>query len=110
MAVDFDSLVLGPCMGVFGEGGPVLYTPPGGGAAVPLVAVFDDVHHQVVFDGDGAPVSANRAALGVQLSQFSPGAGPVQDGRVTLRGQSFIVDDVEPDGIGHAILRLRLTS
>ena len=108
MAIDFDRLVLGPCMDTFGI--DVSYQPVGASAPVHIKACFDATAHQISFDHDDAPVSTNKPVLGVRLSDFAqlstlapcPGQGDL----VEIDGVFYQVKDINPDGVGHARLGL----
>lgn len=114
MAVDFNALVVGPCMAAFGEA--VTYTLPGG-VAQAVTGVFDRAYLALLPMGGGhgqepqhfgaaGNVSDRRPVLGVQLGQFT--VPPVQGGRVHVpsAGLDFVVKEVRPDGKGHALLLL----
>jgi hypothetical protein len=100
----FDQVVLGPSLAVFGES--VTYTPTGG-QAVTLTGIFDAAYQVVEFQ-EGAPVSTVMPVLGVRLSDFA--AAPLQGDAVVIRGASYAVKDVEPDGKGGAKLKLQLAA
>lgn len=107
MAVDFDALVLAPCIATYGEA--VVYTPQGH-AAFGLSGVFDSAHSTIDFT-EGAPVSTMTPVLGVRLADFPPSIAPLQgDGPVLCRGVAYLVADVEPDGHGGAKLILKLAA
>lgn len=109
MAIDWDVVVLGPVMGVFGEDatvGLVVYTPAGHAPFDLADAVFDDAYTALVLN-DGAPeINTLQPVLGVRLALFP--VPPAQDDEVYVpRVQHhFIVSDVQPDGHGHAKLNL----
>lgn len=100
--IDWDSLVLGPCMATFGE--PVTYTPAAG-VAFAITGVFDAQYADVVV-ADGLPITSNMPVLGVQLSQFA--TSPQQGDTLTIAStsQTFVVKEVRPDGHGSAKLML----
>lgn len=75
MAVDWDSVLLGPVHGVFGE--PVTYMPARG-MPFPIDGVFDKAYLASDALGDGAPMSTTMPVLGVRLALFPAGAQPVQ--------------------------------
>lgn len=114
--IDFDTLVTGPCMGVFGEAAE--YILPGH-QPQPIVGVFDEAYVEVQPLGDlgrdiGIPGDINDAmpVIGVQLSQFR--YPPEQNGLVRLPAlpikrpniQVYRVQDVQNDGHGWALLKL----
>lgn len=106
MAVDFDRLVLAPCMRHLGRV-DVQYTAPQG-QAVGRRGIFSR-EHQIALDGDNAAHSADVPMLGIRLSEWDP--APVQGGTIVVPGQGqFQVFDVQPDGEGGAELILRATT
>lgn len=116
MSIDWDSLVLAPVMGVFGEGIPAdqstwpIYTPAGGAPFALPDAVFDRAYAEIVIDGEGSEATSRKPCLGVRLAHFTEARGgpPKQDGTVYIPSVpgTFVVKDVQPDGHGHAKLIL----
>lgn len=119
MPVNWDSLVIGPCNGVFGEA--VRYSPASGAASFAISGVFDEAYIEVTPMGAGpfqstelsalgAPggITSDAPVLGVQLSQFA--VPPIQGDSLTVQsiGQAFVVKEVQPDGHGWALLLLNL--
>jgi hypothetical protein len=112
MAVDWDTLLIGPTVARFGE--PVTYSTQA--ASFAIVGVFDEAYREliVVAAGEatfsdhmlGSAVSAERPVLGVQLSQFPAGTYPTQSDTLVVRGALYIVKEVRPDGHGWARLLL----
>ncbi len=113
MAVDWDTLLIGPTVACFGE--PVTYTTPA--STFPIVGVFDQAYRELMviaardshsFSDDmlGSGVTAERPVLGVQLSQFPPAAAPAQSDTLVVRGALYIVKEVRLDGHGWARLLL----
>lgn len=116
MSIDWDALVLGPVMGIFGEGVPddatkaswPLYTPRGLAAFRLADAVFDAEYEQVdVNPGDGTVSTSRRPVLGVRRSLFP--RPPAQNDAVFIpkTGKTYVVRDVQPDGHGHDKLMLQ---
>lgn len=114
MALDFDALVNTALMStpVFGE--PVLYWPlrsQPGAPAFAFDAIFDR-HHDVVLDEiakselKSAGHSTTAPVLTVRLAAFAI-APPRQGDQATIRGETFAVYDIQPDGRGCADLVLR---
>ncbi len=114
--VDFDTLVNGPCLDVFGD--EVVFTAKGQ-LPVTVTGVFDRAFLQQQPFGGGAQegqrtgaggnVSAARPVLGVQLRQFPFGSPAKGDAIVLpklLPGQAFTVQETRPDGKGWAMLLL----
>ena len=116
--IDFDGLVIGPCVGVFGE--PVVYTEPGHQSQA-VAGVFDRVNLELEPMGGGrgqepmsvgaaGNVTARKSVLGVQVSQFH--AEPVKGATVVLpmRHLTYVVTEVRLDGRGGALLELKLVA
>ena len=102
MPVDFNSLVLIPNMLVFAI--PVTHTPVGGVGYL-TQGIWSMTHLDVMMD-DGAKLSTVTISLGIALSQFDfiPAVGDM----ITLAsGQTFLIDDIQPDGQGGAKLLLK---
>jgi hypothetical protein len=105
MALDFDALVLGPCMDAFAQ--PVSYTAQSG-QRVAIVGVFDRYHVEVSFDGTGAPVSTTLPVLGLREAAFPAGMCAAQGDIVSIAGTHYEITDTQPDGHGHVLLMLKL--
>jgi hypothetical protein len=109
--IDFDALVVAPCMAVFGENPDQLpvFKRVATGATFPIDGVFDDTFANLVVVGrDGDPeIASAEPVLGVRLAQFG-GLDPVQNDQVTIPrdGKTYVVSSVEPDGKGWCFLRL----
>jgi hypothetical protein len=102
--IDWDAVVIGPLMKVFGE--PATYTPPGG-TAFPITGIFDDAYLREMLLEDGSTgTNTVSAVLGVQLSQFS--TPPAQNGSLMVNstGATYLVREVRPDSRGGAKLML----
>ncbi|MGY2732386.1 head-tail joining protein [Sphingomonas sp. UYP23] len=112
MSLDWDSILLAPVMGVFGEGDasqsamwPIYY--PTGLAPFALAdAVFDRAYADVTLDGDGSENTTTKPCLGVRVSLFP--REPAQEDTVYIPSVPghFLVKDVRTDGHGHAKLIL----
>jgi hypothetical protein len=106
--IDWDSVVIGPLMGVFAE--PVTYLPLAGGS-LSVTGVFDDAYQkEVMFEDASTGVTEVSASIGVQLSQFpSP---PVQNDKLTIvrTGTTYIVKQSRVDSRGGARLLLTRSS
>jgi len=121
--IDWDTIVIGPTVAVFGQ--PVLYKPmvsagPVGprDSRVPATApfaitgVFDAEYLELaplaIGDMIGLPsqITSARPVLGIQLSQFL--TPPAQGDRLTIieTGRVYVVQEVQPDGHGGAKLPL----
>ena len=109
--LDLDGLVIGPCMGVFGE--PVAYygAGPGFPAGAALIAgVYDEAYLPLQPLGANVAglgplamgalpnITAAMPVLGLRAADL-PGA-PEQGDRLTVRGQDFLVREAQPDGHG----------
>lgn len=107
--LDFDTLVVAPCLAVFGEDQRPSYVGPAGGATTVFDAVFDDAYVAVMEGPDGPEVATIEPVLGVRLAQF-PAGHPAQGGQVTVPrvAKGYRIQNVEPDGKGWALLRLQL--
>jgi hypothetical protein len=113
VAFDWDVLVLGPVMAVFGEGTLAvpaslpLYTPRGLPGFPLADAVFDAEYEQVeINQADGSQSTTHRPVLGVRTSLFP--RSPAQNDKVFIPsvGKTYVVRDVQADGHGHAKLML----
>lgn len=122
MAIDWDSLVLAPLIGVFGEPNDAVsgdlrpvYTPAGG-SPFPVDGVFDDGFTQKVLLEDGAPgFVTSDPVLGVRVAEFaaqSPPVTPAQNDQVLIprTGATYIVNTAQPDSHGWILLQLNLKS
>jgi hypothetical protein len=109
MSIDWDDLVLGPVMAVFGE--EVIYTPRGGAPITIPDAVFDEENYDVDIGADGQEVNLKKPIVGIRAAALN-GYDPKQNDRVTISrtGQSFIVKNPNPDGHGHIVLLLMAAS
>ena len=106
--VNWDSLVLGPLQGIFGE--PVTYRPY---ASQPyqITGVFDDAYlKEVMFEDASQGVTEVSAVLGVRLSQFV--TLPVQSDQLSVASvnSTYVVREVRPDSRGGAKLLLSRVS
>ena len=113
--IDFDGMI-GSCVGAFGTS--VVYTQPGH-LPQPITAVFFRSSMQLLpMGGSGGQEPFNLGAsgdittrepiLGVQLSQLH--AEPMQGDTAYIVAEKLVyqVQEVLPDGVGHAKLRLTL--
>lgn len=89
-----------------------LFTPAGGGAARPLMGMFEAAYATQLeqLAGDVAPALTVRTDL---VLDATPGAQLVllavvdADGAIVLPEESFEVVEPQPDGAGFTVLRLR---
>lgn len=102
--IDWDSVVIGPIVGVFGE--PVRYMPATT-APFDIDGNFDAAYIEVDRES-GMGITTARPLLGVQLSQFP--TAPLQGDRLTIvrTGETYSVNDVRDDSHGWANLILNL--
>lgn len=106
MPVDFDALVMAPCIAAFGNAEAV-FSRPGGAATV--TAIFDRHGASLRFDGEST-VSVRQPRLGVRLADFPADFSPRQGDACTVtpllpdgsRGSpvAWKVMDTQPDGMG----------
>lgn len=108
--IDFDRLVLGPCIGIFGEqpAAQPVYQPANRAPAFLINGVFDLAYRPIdplVIEGmEPSHVTTAGPCLGVALSSFpNP---PLQGDLVTIRGTLYRVSEVRSDGVGGARLML----
>jgi hypothetical protein len=105
MPIDWDALVIGPTVGIFGE--PVIYMPASGGAPLNISGVFDDAYlKEVMFEDATSGVTEVSAVLGVRVSQFpSP---PAQNDQLLVprTGATYVVRQPRLDSHGGAKLLL----
>lgn len=104
--VDWDALLHMPVQSTFGEA--VLYRPRSA-PAFPVTGIFDDAWHpsdEVSGSFGMRPVHlVNRqAVLGVRLSEFP--AAPQQGDTLSVRDQTYSVQEVRDDSHGYAHLVL----
>lgn len=102
MPVDWDTHLLAPLHGIFGE--RVNYRPRSGDA-YDIVGIFDRAYAQDVktFEGDIA-INTTQPVLGVRDTQFK--SPPKQHDRLFVRGRLYVVNDVQPDSHGGTRLEL----
>ncbi|KUR80762.1 hypothetical protein [Novosphingobium sp. FSW06-99] len=104
MAIDWDSLLLGPVMGVFGEA--ISYVPRGGAPIAIADAVFDEESADIAIGEDAQMSTQRKPICGIRIGALGQAAS---QGDTILRlgtGVAYIVKDVIPDGHGHAKLVL----
>ena len=115
MSIDWDAMVLGPVMGVFGEANPAdptaqaswpTYYPQGGAAFQLACAVFDRAYADIVLDPEQGEVTSRKPCLGVRLALFAQ--PPQQNDMVFIPSVAlrFVVSNVQDDGHGQAKLIL----
>ena len=105
--IDWDEIVLGPIMTVFGqEDGDIVFLPATGGQIALPGAVFNQHYLSVHMDHSGNPVSTIKPAIGVRAALFTQ--PPKQNDRIRFvsTGLTYAVNNVEDDGLGHLNLTL----
>jgi len=114
MSIDWDDLVLGPVMGIFGESaegaGLPIYTPRGLPAIALADAVFDAQYEQVEIADDGSQSTTRRPVLGVRRSLLPQ--DPRQNDTVYIprTAKTYVVKEPRSDGHGHWLLMLMETA
>lgn len=113
MSIEWDDLVLGPVMAVFGENAEdqvPTYRPAGGTPFLLADVVYDEAYFNLDADQGGPATGTTKPIIGVRLSLFP--APPKANDKITIprAGCTFIVKDVEVDGHGHAKLSLMFAS
>lgn len=106
--LDWDSLVLAPVMGVFGES--VIHTPRDG-MPTKITGIFDNAYlKDVMFEDGTTGVTETQAVLGVQVSSLE--IMPAQNDTIYVErtAATYIVRDVRFDGHGGAKLLLSKAS
>jgi hypothetical protein len=90
-------------------GGPATYMPAAGGS-FPISGVFDEAYRDLEMVDEGEGVNTVVPVFGVRLSAFP--SAPVQGDKVSILSvnETYIVNDVRPDGHGHAKLMLNFVS
>lgn len=96
-------------MQAFGDPTITWTSATAGALPVAITAIFDNGFRSLMVEGgDGgmAPdhITTSAPTLGVQLSQFP--APPAQGDTVTIGGQPYLINEVQPDGKGAAHLQL----
>lgn len=108
MAIDWDTMVNGPVMGVFGE--PAMFRPATS-APFRIHGTFHESYKSLELAG-GMGMTTEIPALGVQLAEFR--VPPLQKDRVVITptalhgGGTYVVKEVQKNGIGGAMLLLNL--
>lgn len=115
MSIDWDGLVLGPAMSIFGEGSASdpsswpTYYPKAGGRLRLTDAVFDEQYQRIFTLENGSTTSSSHPVLGVRDALFASVAGGARQGdgvRIPSTGKTYRVTDVQSDGHGHTLLLL----
>src|ERR1700676_3509947 len=107
MSIDWDNLVLGPCMDQFalgrafpGETTVVMFNPVKSQPGAPSYSgrcVWEVVQYTLVGEND-APMSTSTYKIGLRLSEFT--VPPVQGDQVGINDDIYTLDAFEFDGQG----------
>lgn len=108
MAIDWDSLILGPVMGVFGE--EAVYTPQGVSPVTIPDAVFDEESADIQLGEDGQATTQRKPVLGIRVSALPVAPKQGDRVRITRTGGAYIVKEPIPDGKGHVHLTLQVAA
>jgi hypothetical protein len=100
MTIDFDTLVLSACHGVFGE--RATWTPANGSAQT-IIGVFNDRFQEIKYT-DGNESIAYRPVISTRASQVT--GNFVQGDTIAVRGITYLIDSIENDGVGDVLLYL----
>lgn len=104
--IDFDKLVLAPCMATFGEvnqGKKIPLFVPQGGLSFEIDGVFDEAYRENVLH-DGLPVTVEMPVFGAREIEFQ--TYPKQNDNIQIRGKTYVVREVRRDSHGHLKLML----
>jgi hypothetical protein len=109
MSVDWDASVLSQCHEIaFGE--PATFMPYVG-APVSIIGIWFDGYRHNVDLGDEVGVTTVKPVFAVRTAQFT-GALPKQNDKlaVTSVNTTYVIKDVQPDGVGELRLELQKVS
>ncbi|WP_086650866.1 head-tail joining protein [Acetobacter cibinongensis] len=105
--VDFDKLVLAPCVSVFGEA--MQWLSSAMGAPKPITGIFDEGYKASSLDeASGLTPTYTTSAdarVGIRLSDFLPDA-PAQGDIFIIRNKQYRVREIQPDSHGGADILL----
>jgi hypothetical protein len=99
MAIDWDDLVLSPCMDQFALNAPTfnpIKSQPGQ-PSYPARCVWEVVEYTVV-EENAAPMSTSILKIGLRLNDFA--VPPVQGDQVTIDNDTYTLDSFIYDGQG----------
>lgn len=110
MAIDWDSAVLEPCHDqAFGES--ATFSPKGGGRPFGVIGIFFNGFTQDVVLEDGSiGVNTVQPVFAVRANLFGS-SPPQRNDRITVQsnGATYVIRDVQPDGMGELRLQLQRT-
>ena len=104
MAIDWDNLLLGPTMGIFGQ--QVIYTPAGYPPVTIADAVFDHESAEIQLGEDGQQSIQRKPVLGIRMSWLPVCPAQNDTVQISSTGCRYVVREAIPDGHGHARLTL----
>lgn len=106
--LDWDALVLAPCNAAFAEDGRVYYYP-GAGPVMTLTGqgIFADRFRESTFH-DATEIESVRTVINVRAALFA--ATPVKGELFRVRGVLYVINEVQPDGMGDIRLYLGFAS
>lgn len=99
--IDFDELVLGPCLDAFGQ--TVTFTPAEGDEAE-ITAIFQDGYQHMAQMPDGPAIISSNPMLGCRAADFD--TEPARDDVFTVAGTAYRVVEANADGVGHLKIEL----
>ncbi|MBB6320587.1 head-tail joining protein [Paraburkholderia tropica] len=105
--IDFDGTLNDAISATLGDEKSVTFLPRGGGS-FPVLGVFTLITDYTLGD-DGEPdANITVATLGMQISKLTAvgAAAPAQSDGVRVDGVSYVVKDVQFDGLGWAYMDL----
>lgn len=113
MAIDFDALLAGPLLEIYGLATKPTYRPlvsQPGVAAFQVAAIFDRNHQIILEQVAGSELKApgmstTTPVVTVSLAHFA--VRPATDDEIVIGTETFLVWDVQPDGQGMVDLILR---
>jgi hypothetical protein len=110
--IDFDSLVMGPALAIFGR--PIIVNPLKSQPSAPpfdATGIYSERPLDIDLEDDGT-LSTKALSLGVQLSQFA--VAPIQGDKVTIPAHMSlpavglcIIEAVDDDGQGGSMWGLK---
>ncbi|MEX3691881.1 hypothetical protein AB3X91_09065 [Paraburkholderia sp. BR14263] len=109
MAIDWDAVVLSPCHdNAFGE--PATFRPVGA-SPIGITGIFFDGYNRNVDLGDGTGLTTVKPVFVVRSAQFGKRLPKQNDGlSVASVNVSYVIRDVQPDGLGELRLELHKVS
>lgn len=103
--IDFDGTLNAAIESTLSGETSITYLPRAGGS-FPILAIFTLITDHVLDEDGDAPANITVATLGLRVSQLA--APPVQSDNVLVGTTSYVVKDIDFDGLGWAYLDLGL--